>query len=153
MTWSALLLSACSTAVQERGQLMKNRNGLVLATEVEEMRQRFAQWREQHPGRQPLPKQLWVAAANLARRHGVNRIAQALGLNYYSLQQRLESADGERPEPARPSSFVELMPWGPALPECHLELEHAQGHKLKIQLKGAATRELSSLAQLLWRPL
>jgi hypothetical protein len=131
---------------------MKSRNGLVLATEVEEMRRRFAQWREQHPGRPPLPKQLWAAAANLARRHGVNRVAQALGLNYYSLQQRLESADGER-EPARPSSFVELMPWGPALPECHLELEHAQGHKLKIQLKGAATRELSSLAQLLWRPL
>jgi hypothetical protein len=131
---------------------MKSRNGLVPATEVEKVRQRFAQWREQHPGRQPLPKELWVAAAELARRHGVNRIAQALGLNYYSLQERLEAAEGERPEPARPS-FVELMPWGPAWPECSLELEHAQGHKMKIQLKGAATRELSSLAQLFWRPL
>jgi hypothetical protein len=132
---------------------MKSRNELVRATEVEEVRQRFAQWREQHPGRQPLPKELWAAAANLARRQGVNRIAQALGLNYYSLQERLEPADGARPEPARPSSFVELMPWGPALPECNLELEHAQGHKMKIQLKGAATGELSALTQLLWRAL
>jgi hypothetical protein len=132
---------------------MKNKNELVLATEVEAVRQRFAQWREHNPGRPPLPKALWSAAADLARRHGVNRIAQALGLNYYSLQERLESANGERQQPPHTPSFVELMPWGTGLPECNLEVEHARGHKMKIQLKGAATRELATLAQLLWRPL
>jgi hypothetical protein len=133
---------------------MKNKNELVLATEVETVRQRFAQWREQNLGRPPLPKALWSAAADLARRHGVNPIAQALGLNYYSLQERMESANGtERQPPPQAPSFVELMPWGAGLPECHLEVEHARGHKMKIQLKGTATHELATLAQLLWRPL
>jgi hypothetical protein len=49
---------------------------------------------------------------------------------------------------------VELVPSGLASPsECSLELENAQGSRMKIQLKGAATRELSALTQLLWRAL
>lgn len=133
---------------------MKNKNELVLASEVEAVRQCFAHWREQNPGRRALPKGLWSAAANLARRHGVHRIAQALGLNYYSLQERMQSAKGERQPPPPAPSFVELMPSSlGSISECSLEVENAQGSRMKIQLRGAATGELSGLTQLLWRGL
>ena len=134
---------------------MKDRNNSITVREEEAVRQRFAQWRQEHPERPALPVALWSAAAELARRQGVSRTARSLGLSYYSLQQRVESAAGPaRKESPHPPSFVELVPSGSASPsECSLELENAQGSRMKIQLKGAATGEISALTQFLWRAL
>lgn len=115
--------------------LMRNRNNPVRVTEEEAVRQRFAQWRQEHPERPALPAALWSAATELARRQGVSRTARSLALDYYCLQQRVK-ADGKgvRKGSPRPPSFVELMPSGlGSISECSLELENAQGSRLKIQ--------------------
>jgi hypothetical protein len=131
---------------------MKNRNHPKMAGEVAKVRQRFEEWRAQHPGRKSLPQELWSAAVELARRYGVNRVAQALRLSYYALQEHLKGSGAREPDPARDAGrFIELLPWSAAVGECHVELENGQGQKMRIQLKGAATRELSTLTQLFWR--
>ena len=49
-----------------------------------ELQQRIELWRRtrEKPGR--MPEGLWREAAKLARKHGVNPVKEALGLDYYS---------------------------------------------------------------------
>lgn len=125
--------------------------------QIEQLRNRFELWRSNHPGRRPLPQELWSAAAQLAQQYGVHRTAKALRLSYDSLKQHMP-ATGAAALPTKrrkpPAKFVELLPLSSAmLPECSVELENERGAKIKIQLKGTAMNELPSLTRLFWREL
>ena len=120
---------------------------------LEQLHDRFELWRRDHPGRHPLPQQLWSAAASLAQQYGVYRSAKALRLGYDSLKQHMPGAVAGEKRPKAPR-FVELLPLSPsAVPECCVVLENARGAKIKIQLKGAAVGELPNLTRLFWREL
>jgi hypothetical protein len=147
--------------------------------DVQKTYRRFERWRSSHTGRLPIPEPLWAAAAKLARRHGVFRIAKALHLEYGKLKERTgaagpgtkESADKTlaalprtqadqhsrttalsrtRSQP-RPPEFVQLFaPPSPGSPlECRVELEGRRG-KMRIEFKGIATAELVALSRALW---
>ena len=116
-------------------------------------RGRLDAWRRRRAGR-VIPPDLWRQATELGRRHGVHRTATALRLDYYSLRRRVEGggAGGRRPgrraaAAARPSSaFVEISP-APAAHECVMEVEDAQGTKLRMQLRGLGARDLARVAR------
>jgi hypothetical protein len=42
--------------------------------------------------RSPLPEEMWTAAVELARRHGLYRTARALPIDYANLRKRLKRA-------------------------------------------------------------
>jgi len=139
---------------------------------------RFDQWRNSHTGRLPIPERLWTAAAELAREHGVFRIAKALHLEYGKLKERVgvmvpgtkNPADKtlaalprtrasrrsravvlnrSRSQPRTPE-FVELFAPSPGSSlECRVELEGRRG-KMRIEFKGIATAELVALGRALW---
>jgi hypothetical protein len=91
---------------------------------------------------------LWHAAVKVAAEHGLNRTAQALKLDYYSLKKRLEEAAAS--SPARPL-FVELPPAPVAtVSECVIELEDAAGSRLRVQLKGQNAPDLLALSRSFW---
>jgi hypothetical protein len=48
--------------------------------DLQNLRRQFAAWRNTRNHGDRTPEQLWSSAADLARRHGVNPIAKALGL-------------------------------------------------------------------------
>jgi hypothetical protein len=99
-----------------------------------------------------MPEKLWAAAVKLAAAYGVWQTARALRLNYDSLKQRVAAA-GRRGAPGLQPvpTFVELVPGGLGEGrECLVELENAQGTKLRIQLKGGAIAEVSALSRSLW---
>jgi hypothetical protein len=82
--------------------------------ELEETRARFQAWRQTRKNGDALPKELWSEAAGLARRLGINRVSEALGLNHTTLKDHAAKgrvATGPvqqpQPEPIRPA-FVEL---------------------------------------------
>ena len=54
--------------------------------DVEQLRLRFEEFRSTHAVRSRLPEELWVAAAKLARRDGIEATAQALDVDRPSLQ-------------------------------------------------------------------
>ena len=113
-----------------------------IATALVEGRRRFDEFRGQHRPRAHLPKDLWTLAVDLAREHGVNRTAGALGLDYYSLKKRVDDVGdpGEKPE------FIELLPRSfRSAPECTIELEDAAGAKMRIHLKGPALPDLAAI--------
>ena len=126
--------------------------------DIEQWRRRFAEFRQTHAARSRLPRELWAAAARLARRDGIAATARALGVDRPSLQKwtdRLEprTSGKARLSRRRPSergggapAFVELLTAAPgASPQCRMEVESRQGGKLRLELHGLATGQLVEL--------
>jgi len=113
-------------------------------------RKRFGRWRSAHRPRAPLAQDLWDEAVALARVHGHHRTARALGLDYYSLGERLQSApEGKREKARVAGSFVEMF--APVGSECSIELEDTDGAKMRICLRGVEFPDLGSLSRDFWR--
>jgi hypothetical protein len=116
---------------------------------LDEVRTRFENWRQNRQGKQPIPDELWSAAVEVARRDGVNAAAAALHLDGGKLKRRMLAADSV-PGKAMPPTFVELMtPPTVDLRECTIELEGRKG-KLRIHWKGATPADVATLSRALW---
>ena len=117
------------------------------ALTIDEVRARFEAWRQNRQGKSPIPAELWSAAAELARKDGINRTAAELHLDGGKLK-RLMGAKATSGKPA--PTFVELLtPRAISVPECTIELEGRRG-TVRIQLKGASTSDLAVLSRELW---
>jgi len=126
--------------------------------DLEQARQRFAEFRQAHAVRSRLPEELWAMAAKLARRDGITATARALAVDRPSLQRwtdRLEpraSIKAPRSPRRHPlggsaaPAFVELLAasTGTAT-SCVVEVESASGAKLRLDLKTIATSQLAEL--------
>jgi hypothetical protein len=126
--------------------------------DVEQARQRFAEFRQAHAVRSRLPEELWATAAKLARRDGITATARVLGVDRPSLQKwtdRLEPRGSarSRKSPVRDSlegsgapAFVELLASGTGTAtSCVVEVESASGGKLRLDLKTIPTSQLAEL--------
>jgi len=110
----------------------------------------FKLWRQSRKRGTRIPEALWRAAVQAADEHGVSKVSQALGLDYYGLKKRLAStAELSESEPSAEPGFVEI-PLFASAPECILEMEDSQGARLRIELKGPAAAHCEALAQALW---
>jgi len=108
--------------------------------------ERFATWRQTRRSGQRIPESLWKSAVKLAGRHGLNRTAQALNLDYYSLKKRVDEASS----PAK-SAFVEL-PSSPLsiISECVIELEDATGCLMRVHVRGQDLPDVLALSRDFW---
>ncbi len=116
--------------------------------DLEQVQRRFEEFRNARPGHSRLPEALWAAAADLARRHGVNPTARALRLDYTALKRRAEKRGrrNAKRKQATPPTFLEFVaPGAKAVTNCTVEVESAQGGKLRLELKAVATTELANL--------
>jgi hypothetical protein len=114
--------------------------------DVEQLRRRFDEFRNTEPLRSRLPEPLWAAAAELATRYGVHATARALRLDYSGLKRRVEQRSQPKSTPVEATTFVELIgPVAGNLTSCSVEVESAQGGKLRLELKAVATSELVNL--------
>lgn len=122
--------------------------GSGVAEELEQLRRRFEEFRNMHSGHSRLPEPLWTAAAELARRHGVNPTARALRLDYTALKRRTEEGVQHKTKRrvAAPPTFMEFVaPGAKPVTNCTVEVESARGGKLRLDLKAVATTELVNL--------
>ncbi len=117
-----------------------------LPADLLQARSRFQAWRGRRKVGERIPQPLWAMAARLAGTHGVSRTAAALGLDYYSLKQRVEAA-GSEPQPNGPA-FVEVSPTPlMAVRHCRLELDNGAGARLRMELSGYDAADLEALAR------
>lgn len=113
-------------------------------------RRQFDHWRSQQPNKRiRLPKELWQQAVAMAKEHGLNKTARALGLKYYSLKKHLEAAIDELKPAKTRREFLELLPspvtTSPSI-DCTIELEDGSGTTMRMHVKGARMADLASFA-------
>ena len=117
---------------------------------LSEARCQLDHWRSQQPNKRTrLPKELWQQAVVLAKEHGLNKTARALGLKYYSLKKHLEATATDKSKPAEARrEFLELLPSPVTSPsiECTIELEDGSGATMRMHIKGARITDLASFA-------
>lgn len=115
--------------------------------EIAGVQRRVEQWRRARRGREAIPDALWTLAAQAARRFGVARVSRGARLDYYALKARVAAlARQESAGPATGPGFLEFtLPMVVPQPECTLELEHARGGRMRVQLKGAGIPDLAAL--------
>ena len=125
----------------------------------EGVRRRFERWRRMRAVGSRIPEPLWAAAVELAGSFGLHPTAKSLKLDYYSLKKRVEAkaASGSAPSwtarPAASPAFVELpAATRGSVSECVVELEDAQGAKMRIHFKGEAP-DLAALSRSFWGSL
>lgn len=94
-----------------------------------DLRTRLAKWRRSHPRRSRLPAEIWTAAVQLARRHGLYRTARTLPIDYAGLRKRLNGATAP-PTAAARAKFLEVLMPSPAQSSASVEL-------MRIPLTGA----------------
>jgi hypothetical protein len=134
--------------LDRQGGVTMRRSRSVDTLNLDEVRTRFENWRQNRQGKQRIPEELWLAAIELARRDGVNPIAAALHLDGGKLKRRMVAADSV-PGKAMPPTFVELMAPAVDQRECTIELEGRKG-KLRIHWKGATSADVAALSRALW---
>ena len=129
---------------------MKDTSAIAVAEPILQLQRQLEQFRSSHQQRTRIPEALWDLAVGLAREHGLYAVAHPLRLDYAQLKRRLAGAPrvtGKKP--AAPPRFVELIAAYPAA-ECVIEFEPASGGKMRVQWKGSAAPDWSSLFRA-WR--
>lgn len=118
---------------------MANGNQRSLPAELARARDRFAAWRRTRKPKSRIPQPLWDLAVNLAGKHGLNRTARTLKLDYYSLKKRVDAAELHREE--IDAAFLELSAPRVSVPECVIELDEGQV-RLRVHLKGYSATDI-----------
>ena len=122
--------------------------------QLQPLAQRLKAWRTARTPGQRIPDELWKAAADLARVHGLSRTSAALRLSYYDLKRRLGAGRIQRRRRLTPASFVEVAPpaWAPGSGQGGtVELVQASGARLILRLPNASVRNLLPLVRLFLR--
>lgn len=120
---------------------MNNGSSNGLAAELGQVREALMAWRAT-PGRgQKIPDAVWRQAVRAAKRHGLNPVSKALGLDYSCLKRRVvgDGGSGHGRCELMPA-FVEVK--APVSPEdiaCVIELEKGGGTRMRICVKSAGS--------------
>ena len=132
---------------------MAKRAEFEIAAGLQELARQFEEWRGSHSGRRPIPEALWMRAADLAREHGVFRMAKVLRLDFSKLKRQMAPVQAEaKAAAAPPPAFVEfLAPQTTAACECVIEVEGPRG-RMRIEWKGTTSPDLCGLSRALWEP-
>ena len=128
-----------------------NRASRPIPEPVVQLQRQLEQFRNTQPARTRLPESLWAAAVELARQHGVYRVAHPLRLDYTRLKERLGGSPTVGRKKATKPAFVELVAASCAqLEEYVVEFESPGGSKMRIQWKAAAPPDWATVLQA-WR--
>jgi len=92
-----------------------------------------------------IPGNLWAAAVELAKQHGVWPTARALHLDHSRLKRCVRNGEDDE----KSSGFVELIPEGSVLCACIVEMEDGQGARMRVEMKGAAV-DVTALSRTFW---
>jgi hypothetical protein len=126
-----------------------NGKNTAIPESIAQLQRQLEQIRSTQPLRSKLPEAVWAAAAELARQHGIYRVAHALRLDYVGLKKRLKDAPSRRPSANR-TAFVELVTPPATISECVIEFESASGGKMRIQWKAGVPPDWTGLLRA-WR--
>jgi hypothetical protein len=119
---------------------------------ADSLRRRIETWRRTRKRGSPMPEALWTAAAELAKAHGVLRIARAVRVDFGALKKRVHGLATAEKKTACPPGFVEIPAFAtPAVSEAVLELADDTGAKMTCRLADGAALDVIALVKAFWR--
>lgn len=113
--------------------------------DLREVLNRFETWRSMRKLREPIPDDLWEAAASLHQDYSIHQISKTLHLNHTDLKRHIRQPTSE----AHPhSAFVELELRSPISQGKYMvEIEEPGGAKMRVHVHGAEDFDLSELTK------
>lgn len=114
---------------------------------LEEVQGQFEAWRKKRTHRRPIPEELWRAAVSLKKGYSIYRIAKHLRLDFKELKNRMNGSK-ESDESAAAVTFIELD--GVQTTECTVEMERADGVKMRISIKDKRGVDIIELGRAFW---
>ncbi len=133
---------------------MKTENTPTKPATFAEVRARFQLWRETREKRTAVPEELWQAAVDLWPQHSLSKLARSLGIDYRQLKERAVDS-GVLPAEQKMNTggfgFVELgIRQTQPSREYVVELEKADGSRMRVKISGEATVDVVELAKTFW---
>ena len=120
---------------------------------IETVLRKFEAWREIRKLHEPIPIDLWKAAARLCKTHRPYIIARKLRLNYTKLKEHVDSAQSDLPAKKTPTEaeFVDLgFAAPPAACEYVLEMQEPAGGKMRFEFKGNQSPDPMEICKAFW---
>jgi len=104
---------------------------------LEELKNQLEDYRKNKSyHRQPIPKELWQAAADLAKKHSIATISKELRLRYANLKEHMYGPPISKNKfKEKFPSFVELKYSQPLLSDITVDIENKRGCRMRICLK------------------
>lgn len=114
---------------------------------LDKLKLQLADWRTSHGPPQPIPREIWERAVQMAARHGVGVVARTLRLDHGALKKKVgHFAAQPAVQPPTPTTFLELMPPPTTIVgRCVMEVESTQGHEVRLKLHGVAASALGTI--------
>ena len=100
---------------------MSERPTIAVPAAIQEAQVQFENWRRERKRGERIPENLWAAAVELAKQHGVWPTARSLHLDHSRLKRCVEN----------------------------VEMEDGRGARMRIELKGAAP-DVAALSRTFW---
>lgn len=117
---------------------------------VEEVKGQFEAWRKTRKLHEPIPAQLWKAAARLCGTHRPYIIARKLRLNYNKLKEYVEAALPVK-KSHTDAGFVELGFASPnTVCEYVIEMQDPNGCKMRLHSKGNPCPDPIEICKAFW---
>ena len=124
---------------------MRHKISSFIPEPIVQLQRELEQFRGSHAHRTRLPESLWQSAMELARQYGLYSVAHPLRLDYAQLKKRLGGVVTVSRKATAPA-FVELITSHQAtVSEFLIEFESSRGGKMRIEWKGTAPPDWSSL--------
>lgn len=119
---------------------------------IENVSWQFDAWRKTSKLHEPIPAELWKAAASLCGTYRPYKIARELGLNYTKLKEHARALKTDLPiQKAPAAAFIELDFDAPAMAcQCVIEMQDAKGGKTTLQLKGDKCPDPIEICKAFW---
>lgn len=115
------------------------------------VKKRFIAWRSKKQHREPIPQELWDAAALLTDKHSVCKVSKVLSLCYTTLKKRALALQAVKlASPHVTPDFIAVDLNSAVSTECCIEMEHHNGNRLRMHFKGKAELDLQSIAESFW---
>lgn len=138
---------------------MATRKRKALPRRIVELKKQVESWRQTREKRTRMPEDLWVEAVEVARKHGIWKVSNAVRCSYESLKVRVERVAPPAPATAAidaaGSGFVSVAPaaqifGSPDPVATEVELVAVDGARLVVRVEGREGLDVAGLARAFW---
>ena len=119
---------------------------------VEDVKRQFEAWRKISKLHEPIPVELWKAAAGLCGAYRPYIVARKLRLNYTKLKQHVHALKDDLPIKKAPAAtFIELDWVAPAMAgQCVIQMQDPKGGRMTLQLNGDKCPDPIEICKAFW---